>query len=272
MIGSIPCARSNFSLSKFTISKLFLYGGTTEDEDLDDAYVLDLGKITLNADYFLNFLQVLMHWTKLDFSLKFPLVGHCSIRLNRSLDPMKSYIFIFGGWDGSGYSNKSFLINPRTFEVLHSNYDESLTDSSGGSSRNSHTLSTTSDSSVFRQFPPTGSRRKSAVLGLTAPNHASNLHKDIRFLENSLENIDLISRHKTIKLANSPPNSSGAPSKITWFPFIKQQEMKKSEFGGSKSAFGEKMPFARRDHTMTLDKKGNRIFLFGGSLNCLNNK
>jgi len=233
--GSIPCARSNFSLDKFAINKLFLYGGTTEDDDLDDAYVLDL---------------VLMHWTKIDISIKFPLVGHCSISLNRSLDPLKPYIFVFGGWDGSVYSSKGFLINPQTTEVLTCNHDEPLTDSSDGSSRNSHTFSTTSDSSAFRQFPPIDSRRKSLGFTLT-PSSSSNLHRDIV-------------KHKTIKMANSPPNSSGTPSKITWFPLIKQQEKKKSEFGVSKATFDEKVPFARRDHSLTLDKKNNRVFLFGG--------
>jgi len=86
-----------------------------------------------------------MNWTQVEISMKAPLVGHCSVCLYRSLNTTKPHIYIFGGWDGSGYSDKGMLINPKTLDLLVSNYNDPVMDWSS-SSRGSHPRSTTSDS------------------------------------------------------------------------------------------------------------------------------
>ena len=120
-----------------------------------------------------------MRWSRIDLSIKFPLVGHVSIPLYRSLNYQKPYIYVFGGWDGSGYSNKGILINPHTLEVLQSNCEESLTDWSG-SSRNSQNYSGNSDSALhFKPYHSIASRRKSA--GFIMPPNTLSLNKEFGY-------------------------------------------------------------------------------------------
>ena len=95
-----------------------------------------------------NLVIVTMKWTQIEFSMKTPLVGHCSVCLNRSLSSSRPYIYIFGGWDGSGYSDKGILINPKNLETLISNYNDPVMDWSS-SSKGSNPRSTTSESPIM---------------------------------------------------------------------------------------------------------------------------
>ena len=66
-----------------------------------------------------------MKWTRIFIDLKCPLVGHASICIYQRLNAQRAYVFIFGGWNGSEYSDKGYLINPTTLETMVSNYKES---------------------------------------------------------------------------------------------------------------------------------------------------
>lgn len=73
-------------------NKIFIHGGTNEDLDLHDSYVLDLETLVWSS-YLIN------------INYKLTLVGHAALLLN------DNNILIFGGWDGNKYIDISFLLN-----------------------------------------------------------------------------------------------------------------------------------------------------------------
>lgn len=90
--GTIPCCRSSFLAVLLKNDKIFIHGGSNEDLDLHDSYVLDLDTLTWSA-YLIN------------INYKLTLVGHAGLILKNN------NLFIFGGWDGSKYIDTSFLLN-----------------------------------------------------------------------------------------------------------------------------------------------------------------
>jgi len=52
------------------------------------------------------------------------LVGHASVCLNHCLTPNKPYVFIFGGWQGTGYSDKGVLFNIHDSKSFVSDYEQ----------------------------------------------------------------------------------------------------------------------------------------------------
>jgi len=226
--GDVPSPRANFSLSKFSSRKVFLYGGFDDKNDLNDSFVLDL---------------VTMKWTQLDFSVKTPLVGHCSVCLNRSLSSSRPYIYIFGGWDGSGYSDKGILINPKNLETLISNYNDPVMDWSS-SSKGSHPRSTTSDSPMMI--------KSNSVAPSTHSKKASN-------------NSGVMSASANVGLRHASsvnPMNSSTSRKVTWFASVRSDRGKSD--ANLKKMFAEKVPFSRRDHTLTMDPETQKIYLYGG--------
>ena len=73
-----------------------------------------------------------------------------------------------------------------------------------------------------------------------------------------------MNRFKTTRNKGTPPHSSGLPTRFTWAATTRSDKGKPEKV--SHLPFGEKTPFSRRDHTMTIDSKGKKIFLFGGKL------
>jgi len=56
-------------------------------------------------------------WEKKNIKFSMPFVGHSSLCVHRGLNRHRPLIFAFGGWEGNGYTDKGFLIDPYKNEV-----------------------------------------------------------------------------------------------------------------------------------------------------------
>ena len=60
-----------------------------------------------------------------------------------------------------------------------------------------------------------------------------------------------------------PINTASSSSrKVTWFASVRSDQAKSDT--NLKKMFAEKVPFSRRDHTLTYDSVTTRVYLFGG--------
>eukprot|EP01017_Pseudomicrothorax_dubius_P036305 TRINITY_DN5187_c0_g4_i1.p1 TRINITY_DN5187_c0_g4~~TRINITY_DN5187_c0_g4_i1.p1 ORF type:complete len:196 (+),score=17.05 TRINITY_DN5187_c0_g4_i1:34-621(+) len=101
--GVEPTRRSSFAVCLLPGNKIFLLGGSGEQDDLHDSYLFSLNDLS---------------WTQLDLKSASPLVGHAAICLARGFNQSKVNVFIFGGWNGKLYSDDSILVNPNTLKTL----------------------------------------------------------------------------------------------------------------------------------------------------------
>ena len=95
--GLIPCCRSSFIGVLYNNSQIFIHGGTTEDIDLHDSYILDIETMVWNC-YAIN------------INYKLTLVGHTALMI-RNEEQKQHNLLIFGGWDGSKYIDICYLLN-----------------------------------------------------------------------------------------------------------------------------------------------------------------
>ena len=109
--GDVPVHRCSHVAQLFKSTKIFVHGGCTEEEDLHDAYVLDLKT--------LRYIEL----KKLKHQIPHPLVGHSSVVVRHGLSDDQDLILLLGGWDGTSYSNRVYLIESGTFEVLQCKND-----------------------------------------------------------------------------------------------------------------------------------------------------
>lgn len=96
-LGMIPCCRSSFIGILYNNDQIFIHGGTNEDVDLHDSYILDLETLVWSS-------------YSIDCPYKLTLVGHAALLLNNENSNLKN-LLIFGGWDGSKYIDTSYLLN-----------------------------------------------------------------------------------------------------------------------------------------------------------------
>ena len=76
---------------------MFIHGGTNEDLDLHDSYVLDLETLIWSS-YLIN------------INYKLTLVGHSALMIRNDYKNQNN-LLIFGGWDGSKYTDTCYLLN-----------------------------------------------------------------------------------------------------------------------------------------------------------------
>ena len=108
LIGTIPCCRSSFLGLLFDDCKVFIHGGTNEDLDLHDSYILDLNTM-IWSNYPIN------------INCKLTLVGHSGLLIPNE-EKIQSHLLIFGGWDGSKYIDTCYLLNLENNSVKVSFY------------------------------------------------------------------------------------------------------------------------------------------------------
>lgn len=103
-IGTFPRRRGNFTLNISQEGKLYVIGGSSNQSEYEDFYLLDLKTYI---------------WSRIPYPLKSPLVGHQSV-----LIPSKSVqsggILIYGGWNSENYDESLYLIELENYKAKES--------------------------------------------------------------------------------------------------------------------------------------------------------
>ncbi|EGR32360.1 hypothetical protein IMG5_086140 [Ichthyophthirius multifiliis] len=151
--GYIPAPRNNH-VSSFIQSRglAFIHGGYDKKSEYNDAYTFNLKE---------------KKWEKVKIQLKNPdslrFVGHQSLHF--PFDHCNNNVMMFGGWDGSKYTNQIIVINIQTNQVRQSNYSENVQSLDIGHQKN--TKSTLEGKLFMQQDSPQKKQNVDNDLGLS---------------------------------------------------------------------------------------------------------
>ena len=175
----------------------------------------------------------------------------------RAKNQNRPLIYIFGGWDGEQYSNEGILLNPLGEIALISS--KSCNTFSSTHLRKSETNKRLSEDDKSEQISRMYSKLGWVLKTPAEKTSGAEKARPKTATSNSKGSFDFTSV--------SGENKSSIINKPLWRMSVQHDQIKS---GGSDSkresgnANEDRIPFSRRDHTLTFDPVTNRVYLFGG--------